>query len=116
MHPLDEHKLRAVRPLAPHLSDEVLQYKAAISRPTGPAAALYKFLQQHVAHRVKDEFWEHDKTRTHVGFFQRAFNKDRGLRMGVHALPEDGVFDRRTAAALSLYAQRPVSSDPKASG
>ena len=117
MNTLDEHRLRAVRPLAPHLPDEVLQYKAAVSRPNGPAAMLHNFLHRHVDKRVKgDKFWKHDKTRGVVASFQQAFNRDRGMRVGSAPLPEDGIFDARTAGALALYTKVPVSPDPNPDG
>lgn len=113
-HPLDEHQLRAVRPLAPHLSDDAHQYKAAMSRPTSEAVALHEHLGVFAKHRRKPKFWAHDKTRETVSQFQRSFNDDRGMRAGVSPLPEEGSFDRRTAAALSLYTKQPVSPDPEA--
>ena len=113
-HPLDEHQLRAVRPLAPHLSDDAHQYKAAVARPTHEASALHELLGMFANHRHKPKFWAHEKTRGTVTQFQQSFNDDRGMRAGVAPLPEDGGFDRRTAAALALYTRHPVSSDPKA--
>ena len=113
-HPLGEHQLRAVRPLAPHLSDEALQYKAAVSRPTESALALHELLEMFAAGRHKSKFWAHDTTRGRVAQFQRSFNDDPGMRAGVHPLREDGAFDRRTAAALTLHTGVPVSPDPKA--
>lgn len=114
MNPLDEHQLRAVRPLAPHLSDDAHQHKAALSRPTHEATALHELLGLFAAHRHKPKFWSHDKTRGTVAQFQQSFNDDRGVRAGVAPLPEDGRFDQRTAAALSLVTKHPASPDPGA--
>jgi hypothetical protein len=112
--PLDEHQLRAVRPLAPHLSDDAHQYKAAVSRPTPEAGALHDLLGMFAGHRHKEKFWTHEKTRDTVARFQQSFNADRGMRAGVPPLQEDGAFDRRTAAALAMYTRHPVSPDPRA--
>lgn len=113
--PAAVQSIQAQVPNAPPATRLMNIATAAASGVLDPAAkaaasALYDYFQQYPFDRVLGgAFWQSPHTLMLVSAFQNAYNAtDRPL--GV--LSTSGLYDKTTAAALTLYTHDPVAPDP----
>ncbi len=114
--PLPDTHARAIAAAVPGVSPAAVQAAASTAPAATPpeATALYAYFQKYPYDRMLgDTFWKSVHTGYLVGAFQAVFNKaPESATLG--AVPTNGLYDSKTAAALTLYTHDPVAADPKA--
>lgn len=80
------------------------------------ADALYGYFQQYPFDRVTlgNLFWNATKTGVLVRAFQTAFNADSATNAAIGQLNVSGIYDSKTASALTYYTHNPIDPDPNA--
>lgn len=116
-HPLAAVHMAAVVAAAPPTTPPAtLQAVATAAPATAPpeATALYAYFQKYPYDRMLGgTFWRSAHTNYLVTAFQSAFNSaPESATLG--PLKATGLYDGKTAAALTLYTHDPVAADPSA--
>jgi len=79
------------------------------------ADALYAYFQQYPFDRMLgDVFWKAAKTGVLTKAFQTAFNADSATNESIGQLNVSGLYDTKTASALTFYTHNPIDPDPNA--
>lgn len=79
------------------------------------ADALYAYFQQYPFDRMLgDVFWKAAKTGVLTKAFQTAYNDDKATNEATGPLNVSGLYDSKTAGALTFYTHNPIDPDPNA--
>lgn len=127
--PLAMASMTKAAPTIPKLKLIKMATAAKTATPASPAAAtspatvaaksaadaLYNYFQQYPFDRMLgDIFWKSNKTGVLVKAFQQAYNEDAATNQATGTLSVNGLYDSKTAGALTFFTHNPVDPDPSA--